>query len=184
MQTPSDETIATEVQQGKSDRFGELVTRYEEKLRRYGRRFLGNHDDIEDMLQEIFIKAYRNIQGFDTKRSFSPWIYRIAHNTFVNHIRSIQRERTVLIDPDTVFAILPGKSNPHQETMTKEEFRQLEEGVANLPIKYREPIVLYYFEDKSYQEIADILRIPTTTVGVRLNRAKQLLYQHFDKGIR
>ena len=184
MSTPSDETIAQRVQRGDTDSFGEIVTRYEEKLRRYGRRFLGNHDDIDDMLQEIFIKAYRNIQGFDAKRSFSPWIYRIAHNTFVNHIRSIQRERTALIDPDTIFAVLPGKSSPHQEALTKEELTRLDDGIASLPAKYREPIVLYYFEDKSYQEVADILHIPVATVGVRLSRAKQFLHQHFGKGTR
>ena len=71
-----DEEIASLVQGGDQDSYGALIERYEKKLTRYGRRFLYDHDDIEDVVQEVFLKAYTHINSFDTKRSFSSWIYR------------------------------------------------------------------------------------------------------------
>ena len=82
-----DEIIAALVQSGQSVLFGVLVKRYEEKMRRYARKFLSNDDDKKDIVQEIFIKAYINIKSFDTKRKFSSWLYRIAHNELVNNLK-------------------------------------------------------------------------------------------------
>jgi len=82
-----DEAIALRVQNGDTDAFGTLITRYEVKMLRYGKKFLGQYEDIEDAVQDAFIKAYTNIQSFNTSMSFSPWIYRIAHNTFINVIK-------------------------------------------------------------------------------------------------
>ena len=80
----SDEEIANFIQSGKSDYFRILIERYEDKMKRYARKFLANREDIEDVIQEVFIKVYKNIQSFDIKRRFSSWIYRIAHNELVN----------------------------------------------------------------------------------------------------
>ena len=80
----TDEEIAAAVQGGDSEAFGLLVQRYEQKLLRYGSKFLISGEDPKDLLQDIFIKAYANIQSFDARRVFSPWMYRIAHNEFIN----------------------------------------------------------------------------------------------------
>ena len=91
MEKETDEAIATRVQKGDSEAFGQLVERYEEKLMRYARKFLRDPDDAKDIVQEVFIKSYQNIQSFDATRRFSPWIYRIAHNEFVNAIKKRSR---------------------------------------------------------------------------------------------
>ncbi len=87
MPEQSDEAIVREVQQGGSNLFGLLVERYEKKMLRYARKFLLGGEDAEDLAQEVFLKAYTNIQSFDSRRRFSPWLYRIAHNEFVNAIK-------------------------------------------------------------------------------------------------
>jgi RNA polymerase sigma-70 factor (ECF subfamily) len=80
MSDSTDEEIAIRVQGGDDQMFGDLMRRYERKITRFGRRFLSVDEDIEDTVQEIFVKAFINIQSFDPRQRFSPWIYRIAHN--------------------------------------------------------------------------------------------------------
>lgn len=173
--TLTDEEVARRVQAGDAEAFSIIVDRYTDKLLRYGRRVLRNVDDVEDCVQETFIKAYTSMQSFDVTRKFSPWIYRIAHNAFVSRIRESVRFPTITLDLDTLF--------PHPiapETADRTAFRrELEEVVGaslqKLAAKYREPLVLYYYDELSYQEIADVLHIPIATVGVRISRAKKLL---------
>src|SRR6185369_12863703 len=83
--------------------FGLLVERYEGKLLRYGRKFINSQEDIEDIVQDVFISAYQNIQSFDTSQKFSPWIYRIAHNAFVNGLKRKERSPFVFVDFDAIL---------------------------------------------------------------------------------
>jgi len=101
-----DEEIAKQVQLKNIELFGVLISRYEEKIKRYGRKFLSEKEDIEDIVQKIFIKAYRNIQSFDSKRKFSSWLYRIAHNEFVNELKKKKRDSLRFFDPDVIFPYL------------------------------------------------------------------------------
>ncbi|MHA1211225.1 MAG: RNA polymerase sigma factor, partial [Candidatus Heimdallarchaeota archaeon] len=99
----TDEEIARLVQSGNIDIFGEIVNRYEEKIKRYGRKFLSGIQDIEDIVQDVFLKTYENIQSFDTKRKFSSWIYRIAHNEFVNALKKHKKKPLPLFELDILF---------------------------------------------------------------------------------
>jgi len=83
----TDEEIALMVQQGDIQAFGMLVDRYERKIKRYAKKFISSAEDAKDLAQEVFMKAYANIQSFNAERRFSPWIYRIAHNEFVNALK-------------------------------------------------------------------------------------------------
>jgi len=170
----TDEQIAVLVQGGDFDVFAQLVERYEPKLTRYANRFLLSNE-CEDLLQDVFIKAFSNIQSFDTERKFSSWIYRIAHNEFINAIRKKQRFSFPLLELDTVFPHPVAKETAERETLSNEAKERLEKALGEIDPKYREVLVLYYIEEMGYNEIADILHIPTSTVGVRLSRAKQQL---------
>ena len=183
MEEPRDEEIARRVQRGESSLFGELVTRYEERLLRYAKKFLLDAEDAKDLLQDVFMKAYVNIQSFDIARKFSSWIYRIAHNEFVNAIKKRSgREIFSLFDFDTILPHPVAKETADEGAHRKEMRAMLDRGLAVLNPKYREPLVLYYFEEMSYREIAEILEIPTSTVGVRLERGKKKLKEalHHD----
>lgn len=171
----ADETIATAVQKGDTDAFGILIERYEKKLMRYARRFLFGREDVEDLLQEVFIKAYVNIRDYDATRRFSPWIYRIAHNEFVSALRKKKRSIVDYFDLDTVMPQLASASTSDDVALRGEDKALLEDSLARIDEKYREPLVLYYFEELSYEEIAQVLGVPTATVGVRLKRGREAM---------
>lgn len=169
----TDEEVAGIVQNGNSEAFGILVDRYEGKMLRYGRKFLYSYADVEDAVQNVFIKAYTNIQSFNITRKFSSWLYRIAHNTFINVIKKKKREPLYFFEPDTLLFHAVKDDRTQEELARKDSRELLERCLDKLDPKYREPLVLYYFEEKDYKEIADIMRIPVSTVGIRLKRGKQ-----------
>ncbi|HEV3244830.1 MAG TPA: RNA polymerase sigma factor [Candidatus Paceibacterota bacterium] len=175
MTNETDEMIAASVQSGETEAFSQLVERYENKLMRYARKFLRDPDDAKDIVQEVFIKAYENIQSFDASRRFSPWIYRIAHNEFVNAIKKRARGPVLGLDFDVVFPHLTAGETADEAALERDTKAILEECLDELDAKYREPLILYYFEGLSYKDIADVLRIPMSTVGVRLARGKAQL---------
>jgi RNA polymerase sigma-70 factor (ECF subfamily) len=171
----SDEEVVRLVQLGEAEMFSVLVDRYEEKLLRYGRRFISEEADIEDIVQDVFMNAYENIQSFSTKRRFSPWIYRIAHNAYVNKLKKSVRDRLRSIDLDTLVSH-PAYEDPAESERERQEIgKLLEAALEKLPLKYREVLVLYYLEEVPYKEISDILGIPVSTVGVRLGRGREAL---------
>lgn len=171
----TDEALAIRVQQSDTEAFGELVKRFEEKISRYARKFLRVAEDREDIVQDVFLKAFINIKSFDAHRKFSPWLYRIAHNEFVNALRKGSRQPFQLFDFDTFLPHLAADETADGDTRRLEISREMESCLAELPAKYREPVVLYHFEELSYETIADILQVPTSTVGVRIKRGKERL---------
>ena len=177
----TDEAIAQRVQAGDINAFGELVERYEDKLMRYARKFLREPDDAKDIVQDIFIKTFENIQSFDSGRRFSPWIYRIAHNEFVNALKKRVAMRTVFtFDIDTLFPHLAADEETDRAALERDVRKSVERHLDALDPKYREPLILYYIESMDYKEISDILQIPVSTVGVRLARARTQLKKIVD----
>lgn len=158
--------------------FSGLVVRYEEKLRRYIRRLgVRNEEDQHDLLQDIFIKVYKNLNGFDQTLSFSSWVYRIAHNEAVSHFRrrSSRPEGSQVDDGDEVVGMLPSGDDLIEEIVSRDDGRILRAALQKIDAKYRDIIILRYFEGKEYDEISDILEIPVGSVATRLYRAKARL---------
>src|SRR3989344_8250949 len=175
MVSRTDEEIALAVQKGDVESFGILVERFEANLLRFGRKFLADRQDIEDLVQEVFIKAYSNIQSFDVSRKFSSWIYRIAHNEFINAGKKRQRANVFSFDLDVILPQFTAKETADSEAERREMREMLDSSLAALDEKYREPLILYFFEDLDYKDIADVLHVPVSTVGVRLARGKSIL---------
>jgi RNA polymerase sigma-70 factor (ECF subfamily) len=175
-----DEHIAGEVQRGETWQFGILVERYEAKMERYAKKFFFAHQDAQDLMQDVFIKAFTNIQSFDTHRKFSPWLYRIAHNEFVNAIRKKGREHVTYFESDTLFPH-PTVEEEVPEINEIDLKKILDECLDKIDIKYREPLALFYYEELDYQEISEIMHIPVSTVGIRLKRGKTLLKKIFKQ---
>jgi RNA polymerase sigma factor (sigma-70 family) len=173
----TDEQLAAEVQKGNLEAFNELLRRFRPKILRYGNKFLLQPGDIEDVTQDIFLKTYQNIKSFDVTRKFSPWVYRIAHNEFINLGKKRKGEPLDFFDFDTFF---PHPQSPDTSEKDLDEQHTkivLNEFLDKLSAKYREPLVLYYIEGLDYKDIAEILRVPVGAVGVRLNRAKKKLQE-------
>lgn len=171
----NDEEIALLVQKGNTAIYEVLISRYTEKIDRYLRKFLSSQEDVEDILQDIFIKCFVNIQSFDTDQRFSPWIYRIAHNEAVNLLKkNSSRPFSFDIFSETLTFVHP-KAKENSENQAERELikNYLDQILNDLDQKYKEIIVLYFYEDMSYKDISDVLKIPTSLVGVRIQRGKE-----------
>ncbi len=168
--TATDEELVNQVRSGDKEIYAELVRRYEPKLLRYASSLLNDREIAMDAVQDTFIKAYVNLNGFNSKRRFSSWIYRILHNEAMNLLKKHHREVKF---PEGFDAADP--NHFEVELSRKETIKMVHKCLDKIPIKYAEPVALFYLEDKSYEEISDILRIPAGTVGVRINRAKKAM---------
>lgn len=177
----SDEELVKLVSNGNTDKFGVLMERYQAKLFRYGKKFLVDHDNIEDVVQDVFIKTYKNINSFDTTQKFSPWIYRIAHNTYINAIKKNSLNPLNLFDFDNLISHTVVEDPIVKEREQKEIRQIVDKGLSNIEARYREILVLYYIEEFSYKEIAEILHIPISTVGVKIMRAKKVLKEKYKE---
>jgi len=155
--------------------FSQLVNRYREKLLRYIRRISGvSLEESEDMLQNIFIKAYLNLNDFDSGLKFSSWIYRIAHNEVIDNYRKRQARPQLLdIDiKDSQIKELAGSTDLLEELARQELKQEIRVAISKINYKYQEIIILKYIEEKDYQEISDIIKKPLGTVASRMNKAK------------
>lgn len=175
---PSDEELARLTLEDK-DFFGVLVERYQAKLTRYIRRLgVHNPDDQLDVLQDIFLKAYRNLNGFDSSLKFSSWIYRIAHNEAISWYRKckVRPEGNQVADSEELMVMLESHEEAVDVTIDRSiEADRLLAGLEQIEARYREVIILRYFEHKEYDEISDILQIPVGSVGTWLHRGKKQL---------
>lgn len=178
----SDEELVEVVRKHDQEAYAELVRRYQERLLGYVRYLLGDHDKALDVVQEAFLKAFVNLKSFDAERKFSSWLYRIAHNEAINQAK--KKHWQLSLDKEDWIAEKISDETDLEEQASDAELRQLARGLVDrLPLKYREPVVLHYFQDLGYEEISDVLHLPTSTVGTRLRRAKKILLTMYkEKG--
>jgi RNA polymerase sigma-70 factor (ECF subfamily) len=165
--------------------FGVIIERYEEKLSRYIDR-LGVHvyDDRLDVLQEIFIKSYKNLNSFDGSFKFSSWIYRIAHNEAISWYRkrSVRPEGHLVNDGEEMM-LLVKDNNPGAEKLFDDQVgaAELMRALDEIDLKYKEVLILRFFEHKEYEEISDIIRVPIGSVGTLIARGKKQLANEINK---
>lgn len=172
----SDEELAKLIREKNQEFFSEIVRRYQNKLFFYVKKYVWEDKDVEDICQEIFLKVFRNLQGFDVKRKFSSWIYRIAHNEAVNFIRFNSKVKVDSLDQNEFLKNTLGDWDHLDEKLDKKDkLSKIKKIIDELPLKYRDVLILKYYEEKSYEEISDILRKPVNTVGTLVNRGKQML---------
>ncbi|MFH1508838.1 MAG: RNA polymerase sigma factor [bacterium] len=157
-----------------------LMNRYEDKLIRYIKRISSATDeDAEDILQEVFIKAYQNLNDFDQGLKYSSWIYRITHNQVISQFRKVQA-RPQLIgseDSEIILNLIADDSNHDVKEKIDNSLRseKIKLALTKLDNKYQEVLVLKYLEDYNYKEISDILRKPEGTISTLISRAKKKL---------
>jgi len=163
----TDEQIVKIVRTKDKEVYLEIVLRYQEKLLRYALYLVQDKAKAADAVQESFIKAFINLNSFNTKMKFSSWIYRIVHNQVMNVVSKYKKELPLFENVD-----LDSGKNPEIDLTKKEIRERVNKCIGQIPIKYSEPLSLFYLEEKSYGEISDILRLPIGTVGTRINRAK------------
>lgn len=181
----SDNELILIIREKDPERYGEMVERYQGKLFAYLYRLVGSREEAEDLLQDVFIKAYKNINSYDTQRKFSSWIYRIAHNEAVNHIKRKSLKRFIpwenILATKDQLEMSSSEEAADARWIRKETKKEVDEVINRLPFKYKQVLVLRYYSDKSYEEISEILGKPVNTVGTLINRAKKKMYEELKK---
>ena len=164
---------------GREASFEELVRRYQRPIAAYVYRMVGDYDSALDLTQEVFIKVYNSLARYRSEFKFSTWIYKIAHNAAIDHLRRYAvREQAVTSGFDTDHRDTPVEGRrltPEQESERKERRSEVEMVVEMLPRAYRELIVLRHSHDLSYDEIAEVTGLPLGTVKNRLFRAREAM---------
>ncbi|MCK6695085.1 MAG: RNA polymerase sigma factor [Thermoanaerobaculia bacterium] len=163
------------------DYFSCLYERYEEKLLRYIKRISFTTDDeAADILQEAFIKIWKNLNAFDQSLKLSSWIYRIVHNEAISFLRQKKSYGKGHTTPwhDDLYVLLPDETEGVAAEELEDRDKFTHRILAQLPPPYQEVLVLRFLENMSYEEISDILKIPEGTVAIRLNRAKKIFREY------
>ncbi len=182
-QDATDEELARTVSEN-PEVFGILMQRYEKKLMTYIlRKSNVTREVAEDLLQESFLKAYQNINNFDTRLSFSSWIYRIVHNQTISGWRKAKvRPEGNAIEVDTDFLGRIASDEDLARIVNQQYLiKNITTIFAEMDEKYRNVLVLRFMEEKSYEEIADIIKKPMGTVATYLSRAKKQFIKMSDK---
>lgn len=137
-------------------------------------RFVGRHDEAEDLTQEIFIKIFKALDTFDRRANFQTWIISISRNLCIDHYRSVRKERETMardVDASELTPVEAGRG-PHGQLEQRDLRDLIRTALAELPPTLREAVVLRDLQEFSYQEIADRLRLPEGTVKSRINRGR------------
>jgi len=161
-----------------------LIKRYEAKLMRYIIRISGvSKEEAEDILQEVFIKIYQNLNSFDSGLRFSSWVYRITHNQVISNYRKLQaRPQNVNWElNEEMLNNIASDLNIEREVNNQYLRENIKKVLNNLDKKYREILILRFFEEKTYEEISDILKKPMGTIATLINRAKKHFKQEVEK---
>ncbi len=160
-----------------------LMKRYEAKLLNYILKISNiSREDAEDILQEIFVKTYQNLNDFDLNFKFSNWIYSIAHNTTISTFRKKQaRPQTVSWEDKDLNNILKSTLDVENASLQKLTYKHILKIINQLPLKYKDVLILKFVEGKDYREISDILHKPMGTIATLINRAKKSLKQELKK---
>lgn len=176
MEELTDNQIIERVRRGETNLFNELVLRYQNKIFAYIYKIVNHKEEAEDIVQETFIKVYKNLNSFDADKKFSSWLYRISHNETINYLKKNKKVNVLYYEDNSyLLNLLKTEKNLIKELIIEEDDQKLKTALKKLPLKYKEVIVLKYLEDKSYEEIAQILHKPIATVGTLINRAKSQL---------
>ena len=157
--------------------FGLLMERYQDPLFHYIRR-LGQYtkEDTEDLLQEVFIKIYQKLNTYSSSIKFSSFVYRVAHNHIIDSFRKMQaRPQTSTLEEDEWEKIASSSINMDADIAQKDCVQKIQECIYNLPLLYKNVLILRFLEDKEYDEIMDILKKPKGTVATLIARGKERL---------
>lgn len=188
LSSTSDRDLVATAARGIEGSFEELVNRYQRPISAYVYRMVGDYDTALDLTQEIFIKIYSSLSRYRPEFKFSTWIYKIAHNAAIDHLRrNSGRERSLTSGTETDHYELPLESecpSPEQQSEREERRGEIEMVVRSLPTAYRELIVLRHSQDLTYEEIVEVTGLPLGTVKNRLFRAREMMrLQFINKGI-
>jgi len=178
-----DRLIVDQIVAGQKDLFRLLVRRYRRPVYSMGMGFFRNAEDASDFTQEVFLKVYRNLSGFEGRSRFSTWLYKIAYNTAVNDINRGKEYRSLAEENSAVEA---GDDETPERILIRNAARDaVLVSLRELPQRYRICVDLFFFYDRSYNEIEAITGFPVNTIKSNMFRAKKILRENLSswKGV-
>jgi RNA polymerase sigma-70 factor (ECF subfamily) len=176
--------LAARARAGSEEAFRELVLRFERPVFGLILRMVRDPSTAEELAQDVFVKAYRRLDTYDPERRFGSWLFKIAHNTTVDHLRRSAPELVPLEGGDEergdLAAVLADRAVPSPEAAAErgDLARDLERAIATLRPEYREAVVLRHQEELSYEEISAAMGLPLGTIKTHLHRARKELAAH------
>jgi RNA polymerase sigma-70 factor, ECF subfamily len=178
--------MVAQVKKGDQEAFEGIVDLFKDKIYRHCYRMVGNGHEAEDLAQETFLRAYRNINKYNSEFKFSTWIFRIATNLCIDRLR--KKKPDYYLDAEvpgtegaTMYSQLSTEGPLPEDVVTEnEQWNELQAEIMKLPEKYRTAIVLKYVEDLSLEEISQIMDIPVPTVKTRIHRGREALKKVFQ----
>ncbi|MEP7168600.1 MAG: sigma-70 family RNA polymerase sigma factor [Bacteroidota bacterium] len=176
--------VRTAIDKGDQKAYAELMSLYKDSIYFMLLKMVNNRDDADDLTIEAFGKAFKNIKQYTPDYAFSTWLFKIATNNCIDFIRK-KRKQTLSIDKsfdtdeggDLKIDVRSELPDPSEDLMKKEKVERMHEVVEKLKPRYKQLVELRYFQELSYEEISDQLRLPLGTVKAQLFRAREFLYQ-------
>ncbi len=170
----SERELLERAQMGDHQAFASIVQSYQRPVYNLCYRMLGDPEEAEDATQETFMRAYTHLEKYDPNRKFINWVFTIASNHCVDRLRKRKLVVSSLEDHPYVEHIpTPDSNNPHHLAEQRERADEIQRWIDQLPPEYRTPIVLLYWYNYSYEEIAEIMRLSVPAVKSRLHRARK-----------
>jgi len=174
----NDQLIVDQIVSGQKNLFRLLVRQYEKAVHGMGLSFFRNPDDASDFTQEVFLKAFRSLSRFEGRSRFSTWLYKIAYNTAINEVNR-RKEYHSLAEEDIDKLVNSGET-PERAALRNAAREAVQAAIKELPERFRICVDLFFFYDRSYQEIEVITGIPVNTVKSHVFRAKIILREKLE----
>jgi RNA polymerase sigma-70 factor (ECF subfamily) len=165
-----DAQIIDAILEGDVDAYATLVSHYQGAIFNLMLRMTGSYDDATDLAQETFIKAYDRLHRFQKGKKFFPWLYTIGLNNARNFLRDSKRRRTVPIDEYDPGSGLDYPDQQEESLIAKLDYRKLDAALRQLPLEYREAVILRYHEGLSMEDVADALNLRLSAAKMRVHR--------------
>ena len=173
-----DELIVSQIVSGQKDLFRLLVRQHEKAVYGMGLSFFRNTDDASDFTQDVFIKAYRSLSGFEGRSRFSTWLYKIAYNTALNEVN--RRKEYHSLAEETADKLVNTSDTPERQLLRNAAKEAVRAAIKELPERFRVCVDLFYFYDRTYQEIELITGIPVNTIKSHVFRSKIILRERLE----
>ncbi len=181
VETHTDDAVIINILEWKQEYFSELVDRYADKLGKYIFWLVNYNKQLtEDCLQEVFLKLWEKLPQYQVGTNFNAWIYRLTHNTVINILQQASTKDQHYTGDDIDEALFTDDEDILDTADANFRKALVKKMLMSIDEKYRAIILLYYYEEKSYEEIANILQISINTVGTQLSRAKQQIQKELN----
>jgi len=177
------ETVIQRCLQGDQSAWDLIVRQYWRKVFNVAYKFVGRHDEAEDLAQDIFLKIFKSLDTFDRRANFQTWLISVSRNLCIDHYRSARKEREAINRDIDASALTPasGEPSPFAALEQRDRVALLRHALTGLPETLRTAVLMRDFQQLSYQEIAGKLRLPEGTVKSRINRGRAELARQIKK---